>query len=264
MLIYGGVYLNLRRRIRLSADANHRSSRNRINRAALYMFLYPLVYVVLTLPNASGRMYSMANPKDKLPVTFYIVAGSFFTSCGWVDSILYAATRRVLVRPDMESPRDCRNSRSTRNVYSSDEFSTNDNTDSNDGAACINGPVSQSVTISASRRKSSFSALFPFKFSLFRTHQSHHAPATLNMGSSQHRESSRNYSSFGSRPNIILSKGKCDFNGAEVSGRGVGRLGDVIRQTTFEVTAERNSDKKKEITDRVSVERKGLDVTPHD
>lgn len=38
-----------------------------------------------------------------LPDVFFCVAGSFLTSCGWVDALLYTLTRRVFVNSDMSS-----------------------------------------------------------------------------------------------------------------------------------------------------------------
>jgi hypothetical protein len=35
-----------------------------------------------------------------LPISFYCVAGSFLTSCGWLDTLLYTLTRRVFIKPD--------------------------------------------------------------------------------------------------------------------------------------------------------------------
>ena len=38
-----------------------------------------------------------------LPDFFYCFAGSFLASCGWVDAILYALTRRVFLHSDVSS-----------------------------------------------------------------------------------------------------------------------------------------------------------------
>ena len=59
------------------------------------MVMYPAVYVILTLPIAVGRMVAMTG--TRMPDVFFIIAGSFLTSCGWIDALLYALTRRILV-----------------------------------------------------------------------------------------------------------------------------------------------------------------------
>jgi hypothetical protein len=78
----------------------------RLSQAARYMVLYPVIYVVLTLPLATGRMVTMAG--RTLPISFYCVAGSFLTSCGWLDTLLYTLTRRVFVKPDTAVTRSSR------------------------------------------------------------------------------------------------------------------------------------------------------------
>lgn len=64
------------------------------------MLLYPAVYVILTLPISVGRMVAMSGVH--LPDVFFCIAGSFLTSCGWIDAILYTLTRRIL-NDDMDS-----------------------------------------------------------------------------------------------------------------------------------------------------------------
>jgi hypothetical protein len=38
-----------------------------------------------------------AMSSDNLPESYFLFAGSFFTSSGWVDTVLYALTRRTLL-----------------------------------------------------------------------------------------------------------------------------------------------------------------------
>lgn len=59
------------------------------------MVMYPAVYVILTLPIAVGRMVAMTG--TPMPDVFFVIAGSLLTSCGWIDALLYALTRRILV-----------------------------------------------------------------------------------------------------------------------------------------------------------------------
>jgi hypothetical protein len=95
--IYGHVFFHLRGRIR-SVLINDTS---KLSRATKFMVLYPVVYVLLTLPIAVGRMVAMTG--QALPDSFFIVAGSLLTSCGWIDALLYTMTRRILVNNDLSS-----------------------------------------------------------------------------------------------------------------------------------------------------------------
>lgn len=99
--------LNIRLRPKLTSStsslvplASHHSpvDARTINRAARYMIIYPTIYVLCTLPLAAGRMASMTG-RD-IPYWYYCLAGAAITSCGWLDVLLYAFTRRALVFAD--------------------------------------------------------------------------------------------------------------------------------------------------------------------
>ena len=92
MAIYGHVFLHLRGRIQ--GIVNNDTAK--LTRATKFMVLYPAVYVVLTLPIAVGRMVVMTGTEE-MPDVFFIVSGCLLTSCGWIDALLYALTRRILV-----------------------------------------------------------------------------------------------------------------------------------------------------------------------
>ncbi|KAF2643325.1 hypothetical protein P280DRAFT_249801 [Massarina eburnea CBS 473.64] len=91
LLIYAHIFFHLRGRLR--SIINNDSSK--LARATKFMVMYPAVYVVLTLPIAIGRMVSMGGVN--MPDVFFCIAGSFLTSCGWIDALLYTLTRRVFV-----------------------------------------------------------------------------------------------------------------------------------------------------------------------
>ncbi|KAF2110210.1 G protein-coupled glucose receptor regulating Gpa2-domain-containing protein [Lophiotrema nucula] len=95
--IYGHIFFHLRGRIR---SILHNDT-TKLSRATKFMVMYPAVYVVLTLPIAVGRMVAMTG--GKLPDVFFCVAGTLLTSCGWVDALLYALTRRVLVSNELST-----------------------------------------------------------------------------------------------------------------------------------------------------------------
>ena len=68
------------------------------------MIIYPTIYVLCTLPLAAGRMAAMTG--RAIPYWYYCLAGAAITSCGWLDVLLYACTRRVLIFSDRPPPLD--------------------------------------------------------------------------------------------------------------------------------------------------------------
>jgi hypothetical protein len=95
--IYGHVFIHLRGRIRSIIN----NDTSKLTRATKFMVMYPLVYVLLTLPIAVGRMVAMTG--KALPDIFFVVAGALLTSCGWIDALLYTLTRRILVNNDLSN-----------------------------------------------------------------------------------------------------------------------------------------------------------------
>ncbi|KAF1983828.1 hypothetical protein K402DRAFT_423422 [Aulographum hederae CBS 113979] len=72
----------------------------RLQKIALYMVTFAGIYVVLTLPLASLRMYTMATNQD-VSFGWFIFAGVFLSLCGLCDGLLYTFTRKVgFVDPD--------------------------------------------------------------------------------------------------------------------------------------------------------------------
>ncbi|KAI0388147.1 G protein-coupled glucose receptor regulating Gpa2-domain-containing protein [Hypomontagnella monticulosa] len=66
-----------------------------LRRARTAMLAYAIIYTVLSLPLAAGRMASMSN--NQLSDEYYLFAGALFTCSGWVDTVLYTMTRRALL-----------------------------------------------------------------------------------------------------------------------------------------------------------------------
>jgi hypothetical protein len=60
------------------------------------MVIYPIAYVALALPLPAGRLAVWSGAKVSL--TFYCIGATLMTSCGFIDTVLYTLTRRVLVR----------------------------------------------------------------------------------------------------------------------------------------------------------------------
>jgi hypothetical protein len=59
------------------------------------MVLYPIAYLILSLPIAAGRMALLQG--TKLSVTFWSTAGAIIASSGFVDVLVYAITRKALL-----------------------------------------------------------------------------------------------------------------------------------------------------------------------
>ncbi|EXJ77619.1 hypothetical protein A1O3_09847 [Capronia epimyces CBS 606.96] len=98
--VYALIFLSIRTQSRRNSQGtlalpDNGSNAAVLRRAARYMVIYPVVYVICTLPLAGGRMASMTG--SPVPYWWYCLAGAAITSCGWLDVLLYACTRRVLV-----------------------------------------------------------------------------------------------------------------------------------------------------------------------
>ncbi|KAL4874637.1 G protein-coupled glucose receptor regulating Gpa2-domain-containing protein [Aspergillus karnatakaensis] len=95
--LYAVLWFQLRRRIKQSAilGSSHIESLKRLRRVVGYMVIYPIAYIVLSLPLAAGRM---ATARGNTPgVVYFCVAGALITSSGLVDVLLYTLTRKNLI-----------------------------------------------------------------------------------------------------------------------------------------------------------------------
>ncbi|KAH7127115.1 G protein-coupled glucose receptor regulating Gpa2-domain-containing protein [Dendryphion nanum] len=97
IIIYGHIFFHLRGRIQSIIN----NDTTKLSRATKFMIMYPAVYVILTLPIAVGRMVAMTG--RQLPDVFFCIAGTLLTSCGWIDALLYALTRRILVSNELSN-----------------------------------------------------------------------------------------------------------------------------------------------------------------
>jgi hypothetical protein len=97
VLLYAVMYFQLRRQIAASSilGNNQLASLQRLRRVVGYMTIYPIVYVVLSLPLAAGRMATAHGNQPS--IIFFCCAGAFITSSGLVDVVLYTLTRRNLI-----------------------------------------------------------------------------------------------------------------------------------------------------------------------
>ncbi|KAL4868633.1 hypothetical protein BDV12DRAFT_185835 [Aspergillus spectabilis] len=95
--LYAVLWFQLRRRIKQSAilGSSHIESLKRLRRVVGYMIIYPIAYIVLSLPLAAGRM---ATARGNTPgIVYFCVSGALITSSGLVDVLLYTLTRKNLI-----------------------------------------------------------------------------------------------------------------------------------------------------------------------
>jgi hypothetical protein len=72
-----------------------------VNRVTKLMMIYPVVYIMLTLPLSSARMWSMAHNGKGISDITACTVGALLASCGWVDCLLYTLTRKRLLSETM-------------------------------------------------------------------------------------------------------------------------------------------------------------------
>jgi hypothetical protein len=99
VVVYTAMILALRVRVQTNFYRSAERTRHAQDAAKL-MIAYPIIYVVCTLPLATLRMYSMANPDVKISGGWFCFAGAMITSNGWMDVLLYTMTRRITLFSD--------------------------------------------------------------------------------------------------------------------------------------------------------------------
>ncbi|RHZ55350.1 hypothetical protein CDV55_103964 [Aspergillus turcosus] len=107
LVLYAIMFVQLRRKISQSKvlGSSYTESLHRLNRVVSYMVLYPIVYIVLTLPLSAGRMASVSGKSPS--VTYFCVAGALMTLSGFCDTLQYTLTRkRVVLESETQSKRE--------------------------------------------------------------------------------------------------------------------------------------------------------------
>lgn len=79
------------------------------------MIIYPIAYIVISLPIAAGRMSMMNGRHPGMP--YFYSSGSLLLCSGWVDSILYFLTRRRLLEADIPTENGSDNSQKCDHSY---------------------------------------------------------------------------------------------------------------------------------------------------
>ncbi|PGH03606.1 hypothetical protein AJ79_07335 [Helicocarpus griseus UAMH5409] len=97
VVLYMLLFFHIRRRVAQSAALGRGQNEHlrRLKRVIGYMVLYPIAYIVLSLPLAAGRMATATG--DTLSVTYFCTAGAVIASSGFVDVIMYTLTRKALL-----------------------------------------------------------------------------------------------------------------------------------------------------------------------
>ncbi|KAJ5974582.1 hypothetical protein N7481_011792 [Penicillium waksmanii] len=95
--LYAIMFFYLRRRMAQAKmlRRGQQESLHRLNRVVIYMVIYPLVYLVLSLPLAAGRMATARG--DSPSKTYFGIAGCLMALSGFMDVVVYTLTRRHLL-----------------------------------------------------------------------------------------------------------------------------------------------------------------------
>ncbi|KAJ5715240.1 uncharacterized protein N7483_012421 [Penicillium malachiteum] len=121
VVLYAIMFVQLRRKISQSKilGASYTESLKRLNRVVSYMVLYPIVYILLTLPLSAGRMASVSGTSPS--VTYFCVAGAMMTLSGFCDVLQYTLTRKSIVLESETRSKDVSRDKSKQgygNIYS--------------------------------------------------------------------------------------------------------------------------------------------------
>ncbi|KAK7403379.1 hypothetical protein QQX98_010854 [Neonectria punicea] len=93
--LYVAIYLSLRRKLTEKGETTCPDHSNINLRHNPTFLVYPVIYVMCTLPLALGRIADMAGAP--VPAAYYCFAGSLIASNGSFDCILFATTRYSIV-----------------------------------------------------------------------------------------------------------------------------------------------------------------------
>jgi hypothetical protein len=104
VLIYVAMFAALQYRIRTSYYKSPEQVKQ-ARSAMKLMVVYPIIYVICTLPLATLRMVSMTSGlQHRVAYGWFCFAGAMITSNGWLDVFLYSMTRRILLFSDEPPP----------------------------------------------------------------------------------------------------------------------------------------------------------------
>src|ERR1700712_5226208 len=99
VLIYLAMWIALQYRLKANYYEANTSQAKHARTAAKLMIVYPIIYVICTLPLATLRMVSTTTHQ---PISYgwFCFAGAMITSNGWLGVVLYSMTRRIMLFSD--------------------------------------------------------------------------------------------------------------------------------------------------------------------
>ncbi|KEQ74463.1 hypothetical protein M436DRAFT_25434, partial [Aureobasidium namibiae CBS 147.97] len=97
VIIYLLIFLHLKNTLTTILPSSHSTTHAKVDRAARLMLMFPLAYIILTLPLSAGRMWSMAHHTYAVHEGYQLASGALIACSGMVDCLLYTLTRRSLV-----------------------------------------------------------------------------------------------------------------------------------------------------------------------
>lgn len=110
IVTYTLIYVMLVQRIRSGGFGEAEALRAKT--ISNFMVVYPVIYVLCTMPLASARMAAMSGHSPSL--RHLCLAAAMITSNGWLDVLVYTMTRRIMIFSDEPPPE----------AYGVDTFST--------------------------------------------------------------------------------------------------------------------------------------------
>lgn len=94
-ILYTIIFLNIRRQARSgSTDDDEDNVQLQLSRNPAFL-IYPIIYVLCTLPLATGRIATMAGAD--VPNGYFCFAGAMIASNGSFDCLLFGTTRNVII-----------------------------------------------------------------------------------------------------------------------------------------------------------------------
>ncbi|KAL2673743.1 hypothetical protein Neosp_012186 [[Neocosmospora] mangrovei] len=94
-ILYTIIFLNIRRQARAgSSDDDEDNAQLQLSRNPAFL-IYPVIYVLCTLPLAAGRIATMAGAN--VPNGYFCFAGAMIASNGSFDCLLFGTTRNVII-----------------------------------------------------------------------------------------------------------------------------------------------------------------------
>ncbi|KAI9929831.1 hypothetical protein ASPWEDRAFT_100207 [Aspergillus wentii DTO 134E9] len=118
IVLYAIMFFQLRTKIAESAILGQRNSESlrRLKKVIAHMAMYPIVYIIVSLPLAAGRMASAHG--DSPSVVYFCVAGSFMACSGTCDALMYTLTRRsIVLEPEAKDENSYPNNTSAKKSY---------------------------------------------------------------------------------------------------------------------------------------------------